>query len=367
MTYSPVKTTNGTKTCWFLEGPFDDSDTVRSLPIYVNPFQVGRRQDVALTLLSPNVSNLHAELAQQNHALILRDLGSTNGTFVNGNRVQDFAVLSNNDLVQFASVPFRVRARFDHQITQTMQDDSLARAVSLVNFDRLMNERAVTPYFQPIVRVRDGGIVGYEALGRSRLPLLGSPDEMFRIAKRLNLVVELSVMLRDEAVRVCHELRQCSLLFVNTHPQELTRPGLLESLRATRELYPAQPLVLEIHEHAVSDRYQMRALRSALTELNIGLAYDDFGAGQSRLNELVEIPPDFLKFDISLIRDIHRATPSRLRMLATLVQMVRDLGIAPLAEGVECKEENDACAELQFEVAQGYYYGRPAPVQSCPQ
>ncbi len=361
MSYSPLKSTNGTKTCWFLEGPYDDSDSVRSMPIYGDPFQVGRRQDLGLTLLSPNVSNLHAEFAQQNNALILRDLGSTNGTYVNGNRVCDFVVLGNNDLVQFASVPFRVRAHVEHRVTQTMQDDSLSRAVALVNFDRLMNERAVTPYFQPIVRVRDGGIVGYEALGRSRLPLLNNPDEMFRIAKRLNLVVELSVLLREEAIRVSHELQHCSLLFVNTHPQELTQTGLMESLRSTREFYPSLPLVLEIHEHAVSDRHQMQELRAALADLNIGLAYDDFGAGQSRLNELVEIPPDFLKFDISLIRDIHRANPSRYRMLATLVQMVRDLGIAPLAEGVECKEESDACAELQFEVGQGFYYGRPAP------
>jgi len=363
MNHPPAHLSNLTNTGWSLEGPYDDSESVRNLPIHASPFQVGRRRDLALTLARPTVSTLHAELAQENGQLVVRDLGSTNGTFVNGNRIVDSIAVKENDLVQFATVPFKIRHQRDAQIMCTLQDDALDRALSLMNFDRLMTERAVTPFFQPIVEIEYGGIVGYEVLGRSKLALLENPREMFLIAKKLNLEVELSVLLRDEGVRACQDLAHCPYLFVNTHPLELDKPGLVDSLRATREICPSQPLILEIHESAVSNTAMMAQLRVDLTDLNMGLAYDDFGAGQTRLNELVEVPPDYLKFDMSLIRGIHKASPARFRMLESLVNMVLDLGIVPLAEGVECQAESDACLDLGFEIGQGFLYGRPAPAQ----
>jgi EAL domain-containing protein (putative c-di-GMP-specific phosphodiesterase class I) len=117
--------------------------------------------------------------------------------------------------------------------------------------------------------------------------------------------------------------------------------------------------VLEIHEGAVTCGKQMRTLRAALTEMKIGLAYDDFGAGQARLVELVDVPPDYLKFDMSLVQNLESASNERQRMLASLVQMVRDLGIAPLAEGVELAADHEICRQIGFQFGQGFYYGYP--------
>ena len=72
----------------------------------------------------------------------------------------------------------------------------------------------------------------------------------------------------------------------------------------------------------------------------IGLAYDDFGAGQARLVELVDVPPDYLKFDMRLVQNLDSASLERQRMLASLVKMVHDLGITPLAEGIETEERS---------------------------
>jgi EAL domain-containing protein (putative c-di-GMP-specific phosphodiesterase class I) len=101
-------------------------------------------------------------------------------------------------------------------------------------------------------------------------------------------------------------------------------------------------------------------LRRQLNDLSIELAYDDFGAGQARMLDLVEVPPDVLKFDISLIRNINNASPKRHKMVRTLVEMVRDFGISPLAEGIETSAEAETCLHLGFELAQGFYFGRPA-------
>jgi EAL domain-containing protein (putative c-di-GMP-specific phosphodiesterase class I) len=293
----------------------------------------------------------------------LRDLGSTNGTYVNGSRISGSVVLQADDLVQFANVAFRVRRQAAPNSGQTVQDNACDRALALVQFDKLMAQRAVTPFFQPIVLMSTQEIVSYEVLARSRLFGLETPKEMFGIAAELNLEVELSRMLRWEGVEASRAFAESPHLFVNTHPRELVAPGLIDSLRALRENYPRQRLTLEIHESAVTDGAQMVEIRSALTALNIGLAYDDFGAGQSRLNELVECPPDYLKFDMSLVRDIDSASPQRQQVVATLVQMVHELGISAVAEGVETDAESDTCRQMGFDLGQGFFYGRPAPVR----
>ena len=355
---TPKKTSSAV---WFLVGPFDSSETVRYLPLHSLPFTIGRRQELALTLTSQTVSGTHAEITEIAGQLVLRDLQSTNGTYVNGRRVEAEVVLQEDDLLQFANIAFRVRRQMADSDGCTVQESMCDRALALVQFDKLMSERAVAPFFQPIVDLAGGQTIGYEVLGRSRLFGLESPLEMFRVAAQLNLEVELSRLLRLEGVMVGAGLQGLPHLFVNTHPQELVEPGLLESLQAAREVNVQQRLTLEIHEAAVTDIQMMAELRAQLTDLNIQLAYDDFGAGQTRLNEVAEAPPDVLKFDISLVRNIDTASRGRHQMIATLVQMVRDLGIVPLAEGIETPGEAETCRQLQFELAQGFHFGRPAP------
>jgi len=121
-------------------------------------------------------------------------------------------------------------------------------------------------------------------------------------------------------------------------------------------------IVLEINEKAITDLGQMKSLKSALKNLDIGLAYDDFGVGQSRLVELAKFPPDFLKFDISLIRKIHLAPKQLHQMVAAFLHMSQDLGAATIAEGVECQEEAETCRQLGFDYAQGFHYGMPIPI-----
>jgi EAL domain-containing protein (putative c-di-GMP-specific phosphodiesterase class I) len=184
---------------------------------------------------------------------------------------------------------------------------------------------------------------------------------MFSAAAVLDLESELSRMMRSEGMACAAELPGNPLLFANTHPAELHEQGVLEfSLREVRERSPAARMVLEIHEAAVTCVKQMRELRAVLNDLNIGLAYDDFGAGQARLVELGDVPPDYLKFDIELVHEIDRASPERQRMLASLVSIVNDLGIASLAEGVETAAEHEACRQMGFRFAQGFHYGKAA-------
>jgi EAL domain-containing protein (putative c-di-GMP-specific phosphodiesterase class I) len=183
---------------------------------------------------------------------------------------------------------------------------------------------------------------------------------MFAAAKVLDLEGELSRILREEGIRSGQVLPKDHLLFVNTHPAEMDDLELLIfSLGELRSLEPERPIVLEIHEAAVTCGEQMRNLRAALTELKIGLAYDDFGAGQARLVELVDVPPDYLKFDMSLVQNIGTASQERQRMLGSLVKLVQELGIAPLAEGIELAADHEICRQMGFKFGQGFLYGYP--------
>lgn len=95
----------------------------------------------------------------------------------------------------------------------------------------------------------------------------------------------------------------------------------------------------------------------------MSLAFDDFGAGQARLTELVEVHPEYLKFDMSLIRSIDQAPKDKVQMVRSLVHMAADLGIIPLAEGVETQGERDACVDIGFQLGQGYLFGKPVPIK----
>ncbi len=346
---------------WLLSGQLGAEEPVRSIRVEGSPFLVGRHSKAALTIPSPTVSNVHAELRIVNGALCVKDLGSTNGTFINGQRIAGEFQVSSGDLLQFAEVVFRVGLESGSYETKTIAGDSSDRALALIQFDKLMSEKAVVPHFQPIVAYRDFSVVGYEILGRSRLFGLSTPHSMFSAAAVLDLESELSRMMRTEGVKCAETLPGQPTLFVNTHPVEMHEQGMLEfSLRELRESAPQARLVLEVHEAAVTCVKQMRELRAVLNDLNIGLAYDDFGAGQARLVELGDVPPDYLKFDIELVHEINRASPERQRMLASLVRIVKDLGIGSLAEGVETELEHEACRQMGFDYAQGYYYGRAA-------
>lgn len=350
------------ETVWFLTGSVGEGESVRRIPINAAPFQIGRRADVNLCLRSPMVSKVHAEIVVANGAIFVRDLASTNGTFVNGRRVEKDTPIGEGDVVQFSELVFRVGREDGGDSCRTVAARSTDWTSTLSQFNKLISQRAVIPFFQPIIDFADEQVIGYEVLARSDLDCLRNPREMFFTAMRLNLEAELSTVCREIGVEVGRRLPGSASLFLNTHPVEKLNTEVMHSLHRLRESAPEQPLTVEIHEGAVTDLKQMKSFRDGLKDLDIGLAYDDFGAGQARLLDLVAVPPDYLKFDLGLIRGIHQASNQHQQMVATLVRMVRDFGVAPLAEGIECHAEAEICFELGFAFAQGFYYGKPAPI-----
>ncbi len=336
----------------------------RNVQISCTPFRIGRLPDSTLPISSQAVSKQHAELTVEGDTLWVRDMGSTNGTFVNGRRIAQPTSLAMGDLLQLANVLFRISRKRASSVMLTVQENAGDWAALLCQYDQLMNLRAVEPHFQPIIDLANRDLLGYEALARSKLPGLQQPLQMFAVAQKFADERALSELMRSEAVRRAASLSERCLLFVNTHQAELAQPAaLIESIRRLRAQQPRLQLVIEIHEAAASDPQTLLAVRRELRLLGAQLAFDDFGAGQARLRELTEIAPDFVKFDMELIRGIDSADARRQATLGALVRMVADLGIVTLAEGVETDAEADTCRELGFKLGQGFLFGRPAPLQ----
>jgi len=362
---------------WYLEGFMGGGETTYRIPLLRFPALVGRQIDLPVCLRSHNVSRKHAEFTLEEGQLLLRDLDSTNGTFVNRNPVLAGQTLTAGDVVQFADVEFRLRrdAPTAHagplsDSTRTAffsADEQVNRIpVGAQQFEQMLQQQLIKPLFQPIVVANDQSIAGLELLGRGCHPELSElPGALFFLADSLGRSVELSEALRDVGVHAWADSRFGDIpLFVNTHPRELKDcKRLIESLRRLRSRHPNKPLVLEIHEQAIADESTLRDLNLALGRLNIDLAYDDFGAGQARLLELLSIPPYAVKFDIALIRDLDKLPHNRRKMISLLVRVVKQGHALALAEGVSNAGELAVCRQLGFDLIQGFACGKPAALE----
>jgi EAL domain-containing protein (putative c-di-GMP-specific phosphodiesterase class I) len=352
---------------WFLVSDGGSDSLGATLPIPVFPCLVGRQTGATIRLINPTISRAHAELVQEGELLRLRDLGSSNGTFRNGKRVESSECVEEGDLLQFGNVVFRLLQRdnlLQPKVAATCAASDLQDlAFAIAQFDRLFQKDKLIPHYQPIVTADDHRVIGFEVLARSRVVGLANPQKMFQAAAQLSRSIELSELLRISGVeQVASDLQ--SRLYLNTHPAELGEPkALIASLRALRKRFPDHEFSIEIHEAAKFDTQTIHLLRFALTDLGMELAFDDFGAGESRLLELVEAQPDCLKFDMRLIRNLHKAPASQRHLLEALVSMAREMNIRTLAEGVESLEEAIACQETGFDLYQGYYFGRPQASQ----
>ena len=358
---------------WVLEAVTDSNKEWRVV-IENDPFIVGRNEDCELKLTDKRISRQHFEIRRGGDLIWIRDLNSTNGTFVNHKKINQAELLEQGDTISIGKFKFcikNVKKNYSPIADKTYSMDSMGISQEFKDlealepkFRELLIHRDVIPHFQPIVKFSDMEIIGYEILGRiSDEYLPSNPSELLKLAQSFGYDSELSALFREVGVEIGRYLPGSPVLFVNTTPMEIYETDdLLESLKKIHDMAPSNRIVVEINEKAITTKNEMSMLRNGLEKLNIGLAFDDFGAGQTRLVELAKAPPDYLKFDASLIHEIHLA-PKRLhQMLSTFVKAAQDLGIGTLAECIECSDEAKTCQQLGFNFAQGFFYGKPLPI-----
>ena len=366
-----------TKAAWWLERIAADGSSM-AFPVHSLPFGIGRDDDNALPLVATGVSRHHAQLLHDSHTgrLALADLGSTNGCYVNRVRLTGPKVLDESDIVHIGSVEFRIRRTSAAPDSippaeertviampgQALSEHFVANEAPFLDF---LSGHGLSVAVQPIVSADDGRLYGYELLGRSTHPELPrSPAHLFHLAGRLHRAGQLSEAFRRVGIAAVADRLRGAVLFANAHPTETFEPGFVESIAALVAAHPGLDLVLEIHETAVLDPARMRDLGEQLAAIGVRFAYDDFGAGQARLNELSEVPPHFVKFDIALVNGLAAAGPRKQRVVSDLVRLVADLGSVSLAEGIELAADAEVCRQMGFRLMQGYLFGKPIAVDT---
>ena len=353
---------------WTLSGSAGPNTAPLSVRIDRSPFRIGRRPDAELSLTSPVVSGSHAILISRGDTLWARDNSSTNGTYLNGKLLKSEAEVSAGDWLEFGDLTFRIaneEVTLDSgnavaAIHKTTDFCGVSGQLAMQGLDALIRKRALAACFQPIYYLSRVDIYGYEFLARSSIHGVSNPAAMFAAAEACGREIELSELCRECAIEHSLTLPSCIPIFLNTHPKEDLIGRVVSQLAEIRREFPRRAIVLEIHEAAVTDPEMIREFRELLSAIDVGLAFDDYGAGQARFRELICAPSDYIKFDASLIRDLMDVDHEQRRFFRSIIDQIRRSGAKTIAEGVESEDMAQVCREIGFDLVQGFLFGRPA-------
>jgi diguanylate cyclase (GGDEF)-like protein len=226
------------------------------------------------------------------------------------------------------------------------------------------------PYFQPIIRLATGDIVGYEALIRWNHPTRGviGPADFLRIAEDCGSIEAIDWRMFELSCGLAAKLGHSrSFLTINVSPLHFKRTDfdtrLLDLLRRTG-LSTAR-LLTEVTEGSLLDNPErVCATLDRLRTAGVGAALDDFGTGYSSLNYLHKFPLRMLKIDRAFVSELGKNEQSTSNtVVAAMLSLARALGMQVVAEGIETKAEHDALIAMGCEFGQGYLLGRPAPIE----
>ena len=247
----------------------------------------------------------------------------------------------------------------NERAVRRMQIEShLQRALDLDEFE---------VYYQPIVRLPDGQLMGVEALLRWNNPVLGSvsPAEFIPLAERSGIIEPIGAWVLETACRQVKEWQDAEWpdlrVAVNLSPRELDRGDAVKMIARAldRSGLPAKSLEVEVTERVLLDDVErVSATFRQIKELGVGLCIDDFGTGYSSLSYLRNYPFDVLKIDRAFIHDATRHN-SGVALLRAILAMAESLGLKVVAEGVETKTQMDLLCRLHCGFAQGYYFCPP--------
>jgi len=239
---------------------------------------------------------------------------------------------------------------------------------------RAIEREEIKVLYQPIVRLEDRAIAGFEALARWDHPKMGrlSPAEFISIAEEIGLIVDLGLFMLERTARqlaawqLANRGREPITASVNVSSRQLLRHDLIQDLRSvlarstiargTFKLEITESLVMENPEHAAQ-------MFTRIKELGAGLSLDDFGTGHSSLAYLQRFPFDTIKIDQSFVRTTARGT--RPVILRSIVAMAHDLGMEVVAEGAETDSDAVELYQLGCEYAQGFAFGEPMSAQAA--
>lgn len=231
--------------------------------------------------------------------------------------------------------------------------------------DGIIRGRQLTPWLQPIVNLRDGTIVGYEALvrGPSDSPL-HLPVHLFDAAFRSGRLAELELLCLEVHMSCFAHLRLPGRLFLNLNAATLLQtdfPSRFSRRFLHRLGLRPESVVIELTEQLpVEDYDQLRDVLAPYRQMGFALALDDLGTAYAGLRVWSELRPEFIKFDKHFIQRINDDSVKR-HFIYSLQTIAEGIGCRTIAEGIETRQECQTVHALDVHLGQGYYFARPSP------
>lgn len=245
----------------------------------------------------------------------------------------------------------------------TMRAEAVARLQLETDLRRALERDELIAFYQPIVRLGSGAIVGYEALVRWRHPVRGltSPAEFIPLAEESGFVVAIDQMILGAACARATKWAP-NYVAVNISSRHFTQGDLLDDVRGVLAQcgLPPERLHIEVTETAIMQQPEAAlGMMNELRAIGCRVVLDDFGTGYSSLSYLHRFPIDGLKIDASFVRDATRERKN-VEIIRSIIALGRSLSIEVIAEGIETEEQHELLRSLGCEFGQGYLFARPA-------
>ncbi len=248
----------------------------------------------------------------------------------------------------------------DRLTVQHEQEESHRLKVSRI--EGVIEDRAFTIAFQPILELPTSTMAGVEALARFSGEPPRTPDLWFEEAWSLGHGLDLELAAAQMAMEAGPVMAPGVFLAINVSPEAAVSSRFSELVLAQA---CTEALVVELTEHAVVEDYDIltRSL-DLLRQKGVRVAVDDAGSGYASLRHILRVKPDLIKLDVSLIADIDHDR-DKLALATGITSFAREVGIKVLAEGIETPAQLECVAALGVDYAQGYHLGRPGPLPSA--
>jgi len=246
------------------------------------------------------------------------------------------------------------------EIFKTGEDEE--RGAVVIELRRIIDHKLLVPFFQPIFYLKPFRLCGIEVLSRPPVKsILANPEILFEAALRFGFYYDLEILGWTKAFQGILASGYNGKVFLNSNPYliestEFARIRMLiESFR-----FDKKDIVFEITERSAITDYKMFYERlKEYQHVGFGVAIDDLGGGFASLESIVEISPQYVKIDISIIRDLNK-NPLKLSVVRFIVDFCKENGIISVAEGVETKEEFDILLSMGVDAVQGYFLAMPS-------
>lgn len=243
-----------------------------------------------------------------------------------------------------------------HQIQEVLQTGQEQR-LNLERISSMLTAEDLDIVFQPALRLDTEAVEFQEALARFRSDPYVSPDQWFALAAEVGLGPELEMLAIRHALAGMRRLPPATSISLNASPATILNPGFGALFAGV----PLEKIILEITEHAAVDSYaKVVSVLGPLRKQGLRLAIDDAGAGYSSFRHILDLQPELIKLDMSLVRDIH-LDPSRRALASALIHFAAEIGCELVAEGVETEDELQSLRGLGVTIVQGFLTGRPEP------